>query len=61
MPVINHKDENPNNNNVNNLEWCTVSYNNNYNNRQKKIGDKEGITIKVFYKNKFEKNIKSES
>ena len=52
LPVINHKDENPNNNNANNLEWCTISYNNNYNNRQKKIGDKEGVTIKVFYKNK---------
>ena len=26
-PVINHKDNNPLNNNVNNLEWCTQSYN----------------------------------
>ena len=30
FPVINHKDENPANNAVNNLEWCTVKYNNNY-------------------------------
>ena len=52
-PIINHKDENPSNNNVNNLEWCTHSYNNNYNNRQQKIGDKEGTTIKVFYNNQF--------
>ena len=29
-PVINHKDENPQNNNVENLEWCTYSYNVNY-------------------------------
>ena len=29
-PVINHKDENPLNNNVNNLEWCTQKYNCNY-------------------------------
>lgn len=29
-PVINHKDENPLNNNVNNLEWCTIQYNINY-------------------------------
>lgn len=29
-PCINHKDENRQNNNVNNLEWCTVKYNNNY-------------------------------
>lgn len=34
--VINHKDENPSNNNINNLEWCTVSYNNNYGTRLKK-------------------------
>lgn len=24
LPQINHKDENPNNNEVSNLEWCTV-------------------------------------
>ena len=30
MPIINHIDENPANNNVENLEWCTVSYNNVY-------------------------------
>lgn len=27
---VNHIDENKENNNINNLEWCTVSYNNNY-------------------------------
>lgn len=31
-PIINHKDENKLNNNVNNLEWCTYSYNTVYNN-----------------------------
>lgn len=30
LPVVNHKDENPKNNTVDNLEWCTVKYNNNY-------------------------------
>ena len=29
-PIINHKDENPLNNRVENLEWCTYSYNINY-------------------------------
>lgn len=27
FPMINHKDENPKNNNVRNLEWCDCSYN----------------------------------
>ena len=29
-PCVNHKDENPSNNNVSNLEWCSYEYNNNY-------------------------------
>ena len=33
LPIINHKDENPLNNNVSNLEWCTYEYNNNYGTR----------------------------
>lgn len=32
FPVINHKDENPLNNNVDNLEWCTIAYNYDNNN-----------------------------
>lgn len=39
-PVINHKDENPLNNNVNNLEWCSSSYNNTYNDIHIKNGIK---------------------
>ena len=30
-PQVNNKDENKGNNNVDNLEWCTSLYNNNYN------------------------------
>lgn len=30
LEAVNHKDENPLNNNVDNLEWCTLSYNNAY-------------------------------
>lgn len=37
LPVINHKDENPSNNNVSNLEWCTVGYNNTYGTRIERV------------------------
>lgn len=41
LPCVNHKDENPSNNKVDNLEWCTNSYNNTYNNKHNKIGAKQ--------------------
>lgn len=30
LPEVNHKDENPSNNRVDNLEWCSHRYNMNY-------------------------------
>ena len=36
LPQINHKDENPANNCVDNLEWCTSKYNINYGTRIEK-------------------------
>ena len=35
--VINHKDENPRNNSVANLEWCTHKYNANYGTRNERM------------------------
>lgn len=37
LPQINHKDEDPSNNCVENLEWCTASYNATYGKRNKKM------------------------
>lgn len=30
LPIINHKDEDKSNNYMDNLEWCTIQYNNSY-------------------------------
>lgn len=42
-PVINHKDENPANNHVDNLEWCSISYNNSYGTRTNRATNSEGF------------------
>ena len=35
-PEVNHKDENKLNNSIDNLEWCTIAYNNSYGSRTQK-------------------------
>lgn len=44
---INHKDENPSNNNYTNLEWCTPKYNCNYGSHIDKLIKSNGIKVKV--------------
>lgn len=36
LPIVNHIDENKQNNAVDNLEWCTISYNSSYGQGKKK-------------------------
>lgn len=51
LPQVNHKDENPKNNNVNNLEWCTALYNMNYGNGAKTRHSKIDYSKEVYKKN----------
>ena len=37
-PCVNHRDENGENNNVENLEWCSYKYNTNYGSRNERAG-----------------------
>lgn len=48
LPQINHKDENPSNNTVNNLEWCDAKYNNNYGGRIKKAAAATSKPVKQY-------------
>lgn len=47
LPFINHKDENPSNNNVDNLEWCDQKYNMNYGTLKQRQRDNNGRSKKV--------------
>lgn len=50
-PVVNHKNENKLDNRVENLEWCTISYNNKYGTRLKKTAKKLAVPIICYDKN----------
>ena len=41
LPEVNHKDENPENNSVTNIEWCNRSYNINYGTRKDKVRESQ--------------------
>ncbi len=45
LPIVNHKDENVSNNNVSNLEWCTMGYNNTYGSAQIKRSKSNSKTV----------------
>ena len=46
FPIVNHKDETRDNNNVDNLEWCTHQYNLAYGSSSKKIAKKLGKKVR---------------
>lgn len=45
LPDVNHKDENPLNNAIDNLEWCTRDYNTNYGTRNERISKSKSIPV----------------
>lgn len=48
MPIVNHKDENKQNNSVDNLEWCSYKYNSNYGTNAERIAKSESKPINQY-------------
>lgn len=45
-PTVNHKDENPQNNRIDNLEWATIKEQNCYGTRLKRMAEKQSKAVK---------------
>lgn len=48
FPIVNHKDENPKNNSVENLEWCTHRYNQMYSDVTNRVSKQTGTRVYAY-------------
>ena len=60
-PCVNHKDENPLNNSIYNLEYCSYKYNNTYGTRIERFIKSKSISIYCIERDKFYNSIKQAS
>ena len=59
LPTVNHKDENPSNNSVDNLEWMSRKDNNNYGTRNQRLSEsKKGKSFSEEHKKKMSESLK---